>query len=57
MWPRLSLLPRLSSTLFRRSMHVGEIVTGRKARYRLTEALLVVRKVPSVYKAEALADE
>jgi len=38
-------------------MHVGEIVTGRKARYRLTEALLVVRKVPSVYKAEALADE
>jgi len=38
-------------------MHVGEIVVGRKARYRLAKVLQEVNKVPTVLKAEVLQDE
>lgn len=56
MRPRMVLFAKLSNIVPRRSMHVGETVVGRKARYRLIEALQDINNTPTVFRAKVLQD-
>ena len=52
-----ALLSKLSKAVPRPSMHIGEVVVGRKASYRLMQVLQEVNNVPTVFKAEVLQDD